>query len=288
MSYLTKTMVISAITNITLSIMKVVTGILGKSGALVADGVHSLSDLITDGVAVIGGKISNKPADDKHPYGHGNLEYLTSIGIGAVVLVLGLSLIKEATVTEIAVPNLILCVVSLFTIISKYALAKYIIKRGKIHKNSILVASGKESMMDAVSSLFVLVSIILMQFSDKITFLRYADMIASIIIGLFIVKTGFSIISENISTILGEKYDEPKYTNNVTDILIGNRLVEKVDNLIIIKYGPYYRLTVDIGMSPKIKLAEVYKVVKNLEKAIKRKDKRIKYININVKPYEGE
>lgn len=93
MSKITTTLLKSLIVNIVLVIVKFIVGIIGKSSALVADGIHSLSDLATDLVAIIGSKLSNKPADDEHPYGHGRIEYVTSIIIGIVILILGLTLV---------------------------------------------------------------------------------------------------------------------------------------------------------------------------------------------------
>ena len=88
-----KVMVVSMIVNAFLALIKVVFGIICYSTALVADGFHSFSDLATDLFAIIGNILSTKPADDKHPFGHGKLEYLTSLGIGLIILFVGFSII---------------------------------------------------------------------------------------------------------------------------------------------------------------------------------------------------
>lgn len=88
MNSVAKIMSFSIVTNIFLALIKIVSGLIGRSGALVADGIHSLSDLVTDFFAIIGSHMASKPADDEHPYGHGKAEYITSIVIGAVVLIL--------------------------------------------------------------------------------------------------------------------------------------------------------------------------------------------------------
>ncbi len=89
MSAVTKTMVVSMIVNVFLSLIKIISGILGSCNSLIADGIHSISDLSTDIIAIIGNKLSLKPADNKHPYGHGKIEYLTSLIISIVILFLG-------------------------------------------------------------------------------------------------------------------------------------------------------------------------------------------------------
>lgn len=289
MNYVTKTMHKSTMANVFLVVIKLISGFLGNSSALIADGFHSLSDFITDFIAIIGGKISNKPADDNHPYGHGNVEYLTSLIIGSVIIVLGLSLIKSSISKEIVIPSLILCLVSVLTIIVKYFLSKYVMKQGKIYNNNILISSGKESMMDTLSSLLVLVSIVLMQFSKEISLLKYADTVASILIGIFIIKTGFDILKINISAILGEKVKDEEYLNKIQKILECNDKVKGLDNLIVIKYGPYYKMSVDVMINPDMKMVESYKLLKRLEHDLKKRKYKISYVTITLKPYvEGD
>ena len=94
MSKVTTVMVISFITNSFLSLIKIIFGCIGHSSALIADGIHSFSDLSTDIVAMLGDFFARKPADRKHPYGHGKLEYLTSIFIGFVIIVFCILLIN--------------------------------------------------------------------------------------------------------------------------------------------------------------------------------------------------
>ena len=199
---ITKVLLVSSITNIFLSIIKILFGFIGKCNALIADGIHSLSDLSTDLVAILGNHLSLKPADKKHPFGHGKTEYLTSLIIGIVIIILGLSLIYNIFNKEIIIPDLLMIIVSLFTIISKLLLSNYIYKKGILYSNNILIASGKESRADVYSSIFVLMSIILMQFSNEFNILKYADMFSTVIIALFIIKIGFNILKDNIGILL--------------------------------------------------------------------------------------
>ena len=174
MEQTTKTMAISFIVNTILSIIKVIAGSIGKSSALIADGIHSFSDLITDVVAIIGSKIASKPADEKHPYGHGRLEYLTSAIIGTMILTVGIGIIKESFTSNITIPSKLVITVTTITIAMKFILSGYIIKKGKKLNNNILIASGYESSSDVISSVVVLTSSILMQFTKEIELLIYA------------------------------------------------------------------------------------------------------------------
>ena len=106
-------------TNIFLAVFKIVFGILGSSGALIADGIHSLSDMITDIFAGIGNIISKKPADYEHPFGHGNAEYLTCLVIGIIIAIMGINVINEGISKGITIPSVYVSLISLTTIIIK-------------------------------------------------------------------------------------------------------------------------------------------------------------------------
>ncbi|MDD2435170.1 MAG: GNAT family N-acetyltransferase [Bacilli bacterium] len=277
-----RVMLVSVITNIVLIITKLVAGILGKSGAVIADGVHSLSDLITDFFSIIGVKLSKKPSDQKHPYGHGKLEYLTSIGIGLMVLAVGFMIIYNSAGREVVVPSSFVIIATLFTIVAKFFLSSYVIYKGKQYKNNILLASGKESNADVISSIVVLISSILMQFEHDI--LKYADIVASIIVGIFIVRIGFNILKENISIILDEQETDNEYIEKIKNMIIKEEKIKSVDNLILIKFGSYYKLTMEISIDSNVSLLDAHNISHKIEAMIKKEDHAIRYINTHINP----
>ena len=280
-----KVMVVSMIVNIILSFIKIISGILGSSGALIADGIHSLSDLITDVFAIIGNLLSKKPADDKHPLGHGKLEYLTSMAIGIMVLFIGFSIIYNSFNHELIVPSILVIIVTLFTILLKLLLSSYVIKKGKEYNNNILIASGRESGADVISSLFVLLSTVLMQFSNYIPILRFSDLVVTIIVGIFIVRIGFELLKENISMILGERETDNSFLEDIRKIIMKEEIVINIDSLNLIKYGSYFEVVGEISMNEDLTLRECHDVVERIEKSLLDFDERNKYINIHVNPY---
>lgn len=284
MKHITRIIGISMITNFFLALFKFIFGILGKSSALVADGIHSFSDLSTDVVAFFGSKLANKPADEKHPFGHGKVEYLTSLIIGVVVLLLGLSLIADSVSKDIVVPNIYVIFVSLFTILAKYILSSYLVHSGKKYDNTILIASGKESRADVVSSIFVLVAAVCMQLQNAIPMLKYADIVASIIVGLFIVHTGFSLIKENVSVIIGEQETDKENLDRIKELLLSDEAVIKIDRLTVLKFGPSSSITCELTMNGNLSLFESHRIVDNIENQIKSMDHRYKYITIHINP----
>ncbi|MBE6138178.1 MAG: cation transporter [Firmicutes bacterium] len=280
-----KIMVVSMIVNFFLATVKVIAGIIGSSVALVADGMHSFSDLATDVFAILGTFLSHKPADDKHPFGHGKLEYLTSMGIGLIILFVGFSIIFGNVNNKIIVPSRLVIIISVFTIIIKFLLSQYVIKKGYEYNNNVLIASGKESNSDVISSIVVLASAILMQFATTIPIFKYADITATIIVGIFIIKIAIEVLRENISTIIGEQETDSKYLEEIKNIIVEDTKICSIDKLNLIKYGSSFEVIGEVGMDENLTLKESHDVIEQIEQKLKKFDERNRYITIHVNPY---
>ena len=279
---------ISVVTNFLLSIFKIIMGYIGKSSALIADGIHSFSDLLTDFFAMIGNYIAGKPADKKHPFGHGRLEYITSCGIGLVVLIIGFSLIKKSMSSSICIPSLLVIVVSFITILVKYFLSFYLIKMGKIYNNNILISSGRESRADVYSSIVVLISSILVQFSNKINIFSYSDVVATIIVGIFIIKTGFLIIKENLSVLIGEQESNSDILGELKNFILDDKNICSLDDLVMIKYGAYFKIIIEVSMESDLSLEQAHNNAHMLQNNIMKQYKWAKYITIHINPKKGD
>lgn len=285
MNKIIRVILVSFITNLGLSVSKIIFGILFKSNALIVDGIHSLSDLVTDVVVIFGSKIASKPADLNHPYGHGKLEYMISILIGTIIIILGLGIIFKVNNSEIIIPSILVVVVSFFTIIIKLSLSRYVLSKGKQYKNNLLVASGKESMTDVISSVVVLVSVLLMQLSHYSKYFIYADRVASIIVGIFIIKVGFDTVKDNISTIIGEQETDKEYIDEIRKIILNDSDIKEIKQLILLKYGTYYKLIGELAMDESLSLMEAHSKIDIIEENIINYSDKIAYINIHMCPY---
>lgn len=281
-----KVMAVSMVVNFLLAVTKIIVGIIGFSTPLIADGIHSFSDLATDVFAMLGNYLSHKPADEKHPFGHGKLEYLTSMGIGLIILFVGFSIVFGSVNNKIVIPSTLVIIVSVFTIIVKYILSEYVIKKGYEYKQNILIASGKESRTDVISSIVVLISSTLMQFSDKITILKYTDIIATIIVGIFILKIAIDVLKENVSTIIGEQETDDEHLEKIKNIVIKDKKILSIDKINLIKYGSYFEVVGEVSMDENLTLKESHDVIEKIEQKLKKFDERNRYITIHVNPYQ--
>ncbi len=281
----TKVLVKSLIVNILLTLTKFVFGLIYKSKVLVADGIHSLSDLATDIVSIYGSKLSLKPADTEHPYGHGKIEYLTSIVIGAVILALALSLLGNSLNAKTTITSNMVLYVTIFTILAKYLISRYILSKGVKYKSNLLVASGKESRSDVISSAIVIVTYFLSKLSSYSKIFLYSDTIGTFIIGLIILKTAYRILKENIVSILGEIEQDEEYLDKIREIILENSEVVNIEELNIIKYGHYYHANITINMDSNVTLEDACLVSNRIKKKLINKKTRISYAKISINPY---
>lgn len=285
MEKVTKVLVKSLIVNILLTLTKFVFGLIYKSKVLVADGIHSLSDLATDIVSIYGSKLSLKPADTEHPYGHGKIEYLTSIVIGAVILALALSLLGNSLNAKNTIASNMVLYVTIFTILAKYLISRYILSKGVKYKSNLLVASGKESRSDVISSAIVIITYFLSKLSSYSKIFLYSDTIGTFIIGLIILKTAYRILKENIVSILGESEQDEEYLDKIREIILENSEVVNIEELNIIKYGHYYQANITINMDSDVTLEDACLVSDRIKKKLINKKTRISYAKISINPY---
>lgn len=274
MNKTSKVLLTSLLANIIISCFKILFGFLGKSGALIASGFHSLSDMATDALAIVANKLSRKKPTFKHPHGYGRIEYIVGVIVGLVVFSLGVSIITDAILEKPVVPDKFVIIATLIALIPKGMLTLYLLSEGKRMRRDLLITSGKESMADVIGSFVVLISIIISQFSSYNSILVYAETIAMIIVGLLIIKISYSILKENFSSLIGQQVTDKPYRTQIKEIII-NDDVQTVKNLVIIKSGPFYDLECEVIMKKNDTLLEINKKLKKTENKLRDFDSKI-------------
>ncbi len=203
-----------------LAIIKVVVGKLGGSAALVADGIHSFSDLVSDGIVLYAAKHSSEAPDEDHPYGHDRFETIATFLLGIVLLLVGLGIIYDAFSRLMSPVTLthtnVLMVVAAISIISKEVLYWMTIKVANKYNSAMLKANAWHHRSDAISSIVVLVGIV-----GSMLGYDYLDLIAAIVVGAMIIKIAldFSLSSAKELVDTGiEKGDLEKLRNEMKAI----------------------------------------------------------------------
>ncbi len=271
----------SFFTNLVLASSKIFIGVTGSCAALIADGIASFSDMVTDIIAIIGGIFSSRPADKTHPFGYGKLEYLFSLLISLVILYLGVSIILDITNDEVVIPKNYVLPFIVVTIVIKIILVKYLTKKSKELNSEIILASALESKTDVYGSIIVFFSTILMMLSSYIEFFAYADTIGTILIAILIIRTGFVILKENVVELSETKFSG-SLNKEVRDIIHSFEEVERINRLYLFRNGSYYRLLAKLKMHEDIKLSKANELLDEIEKDLKKKGVKYAYIEMDV------
>ncbi|UCE23465.1 MAG: cation transporter [Candidatus Zixiibacteriota bacterium] len=180
--------------NVVLVVVKIFAGVVGRSQALVADGVHSISDLFSDFVVLVGLRLGRKEEDEDHPFGHARIETISSMLVGAILLIVGLGIAYNA-LTSIyehrqASPGLLTIFVAAFSVISKEAMYWYTLRVGRRIKSLAVVGNAWHHRSDAFSSVAVLIGVTAAYINPA---WDLADAYAALIVTLFILKVGWSL-----------------------------------------------------------------------------------------------
>ena len=278
----TKILIYSMINNFIIANTKIISGIYLGLSSLLADGLHTFCDFITDIICMIGTKISKHKPTKLHPFGFGKIEYLNNLFIGILLFLLGIFIIINGIKHEVVVPPLSLLLLLLFAILLKIIAIFIMDKVGKKINSQVLITSKEESKMDLVSSVVVAIIAIVLQFTDEYPWLKYTDLLGSIFIGIIVIKTALDIIIDNSFSLIGEVETDKEIIKKVEDFVSEFKGVEKQE-VTLIKSGSYYQLHLVLELDHNLTLRQVT----NLENKIKRSIIRhtsldIKYVTIYV------
>ncbi|HER24122.1 MAG TPA: cation transporter [Candidatus Atribacteria bacterium] len=259
---------ISIIVNTILFGLKYWVGITTYSIAIIADAWHTLSDSLTSLVVIIGFKVSSKPADKKHPYGHGQAEIISSVIIGTLLAVVGCNFLNASIQKFInhqsASYGTFAIVVFVISVIVKEGLAQFSIRAGKKINSQSLVADGWHHRSDALVSLMVVAGIFIGEY------FWWVDSIMGIVVSLVIFYTTYIILKESISTLIGEEPSED-FEIEIRKVIANNVSNDvKLHHLHLHKYGDNRELTFHIRLPAEMRLEEAHRISEKLEKEIKR------------------
>ena len=227
---------IGIVTNVLLAGFKAVVGVLASSVAIVMDAVNNLSDALSSVITIIGTKLSQRPADRKHPFGFGRIEYFSAIIIAVIVLSAGITSLIESvkkifhpTEPEYTTVTLVIIVVA---IVVKLLLGQYVKRKGQQLKSDALIASGSDALFDAVITLATLVSAGVMLLWNV-----SLDGILGALISLVIIKAGIEMLASPVNELLGTSIpaELSKQIIKETSDFEG---VHGVYDLILHNYGP--------------------------------------------------
>lgn len=271
--------------NVILTAFKMLAGIIGHSGAMISDAVHSLSDVFATFIAFLGVKLSKKSADSEHPYGHDRLECVASMVLAAILLATGIGIGMSGVKTIIAgdyshlqAPGTIALVAAIVSILTKEGMFWYTRHYAKILDSAAFMADAWHHRSDAFSSVGSLIGIGGAMFGFPVL-----DPLASVVICIFILKVAFDIFKDALDKMLDTSCSE-EYEEKLADYIRKSRGVERLDLLRTRMFGNKVYIDAEIAVDGTLSLKDAHAIAEDVHDNVEKKFPNTKHIMIHVNP----
>lgn len=280
-----KITLIGALVNVFLSILKISIGTISNSSALIADGIHSFSDLVTDFAIIIGARFWSAPADAEHPYGHGRFETITNIIIGSLLFIVALSMGWHAlnAITNNKTqytPTIATFIAALFSIVLKEILFKWTAIYAKRVNSQALYANAWHHRSDALSSYPVAIAVILNWIWPNI---KHLDQLATIFVSVLIIKASFDIIWPSIIEIT-EKTKDQKLIDDVRLLAQSSQNIKEIHKVRTRHQGSDIFIDFHILVSPQLSILDAHSIAEDLKTQILATNNNIFEVLIHIEP----
>ena len=261
--------IVGILSNLLLCVMKMLVGLISGSIAIVADAVNNLADASSSVITLAGFKLAAMPEDEEHPYGHARIEYIAGMVVSLIIIVVGVELGKNSF-DKILHPeplefSLSVVIVLLIAIGIKVWQAMFNISAGKKIKSLTLIATGTDSRNDVIATSAVLISIIAGYVLDI-----QIDGYMGVVVALFIIWSGISLVRETISPLLGEAPD-PELVQQIEDITLSYDGVIGIHDLVVHNYGPgkiFASIHIEVDSSVDVMIS--HDLVDNIERRLNK------------------
>ncbi len=270
-----KAIIFSAIINIIVALIKIIAGNVFSFMSFIADGFYTVSDFITDLLALLGAKIGKKRPNKRHPLGYGNFEYIMQMLMGFLILIVGFIVIFMSFNISYQKPNLIVIIFILMAICLKIFSSSVLLRAGKKINSSLLITSSKESYLDVFSSSMLILVILLSQF------ISFVDMIGSLIMGLLIIIQAIKIIFQNIMLLIGVSIRDKRIEGEIEKIFSKYRNID-INKITLVKNGPYYHLILGIIINKKWNIKRLINIESMIKKEIRKRKMGIGIIDFDI------
>ncbi len=278
---------IGSVVDLFLGVSKIFVGFAAQSQALIADGVHSLSDLVTDVAVLYAAKHSHQEADQDHPYGHGRIETVVTVGLGIALIGVAVGIMIDAThrlfePNTLMSPGIWALVIAFISVISKEAIYQYTMVVARRYRSNMLKANAWHSRSDAISSIIVVVGII-----GSMAGLTYLDAIAAIGVGIMISKIGWDLAWHSLKELI----DTGLETDRLKEIEKSILNVDGVTTLHILRtrqIGADALVDVHIQVEPHISVSEGHYISETVRAKLIKEIEEVIDVMVHIDPEDDE
>ena len=269
--------------NVLLAGFKLFAGVIGKSGAMVSDAVHSLSDVFATVIAFFGVRLSRQPEDEEHPYGHERIESVASLFLGLILAGTGLGigytgLRKLLSPEALEVPTLLPLIAAAVSIAAKEGMFQYTMHYAKKLNSSAFKADAWHHRSDAFSSVGSFIGIGLAKLGFPVM-----DPIASLVICLFILKIAFDISRDAVSKMLDTSCGE-EFEQGVRTFVEAQPGVRHIDLLHTRQFGNKVYIELEIAVQGDLPLVEAHAIAESVHHSLEKEYPAVKHVMVHVNP----
>lgn len=282
-----QTAVVGAITNLVLTIVKIAAGWLGQSQSLVADGVHSLSDLLSDGLVYYAARHAKEDPDEGHPYGHGRFETAGTVALGVFLMLIGFEIIWDSgsrlfKPESLLKPEFYTIYFVILSIISKEALFYYTRHVGRKIKSQLVLANAWHHRTDSISSVIVLVGLV-----GTMAGLPYLDAIAAVLVGLMIVHVGWQLGWGAMQELMDAAL-EAEQVKEIRDVINSVAGVSNIHMLRTRRLGGHASADVHVQVDPHLSVSEGHRIAEVVQQRLIDEVEMITDVIVHIDPEDDQ
>ncbi len=273
--------------NVLLALFKIVVGWIGQSQALIADGLHSLSDLISDGMVLVAAKYGSRRADADHPYGHARFETLAAVGLGILLMLVGLGVMYDAgrrllDFDKLWQPSVWALVVTVFSILAKEGLYHYTMHVARAVRSQLLKANAWHHRTDSISSFIVLIGV-----GGVMLGVSWLDAVAAMGVALMIIHVGWSISWQGVNELVDKGLGEDKI-REVREIILSVFGVRALHMLRTRRMGEDALVDVHILVNPTLSVSEGHQISETVRQRLMREMDEVNDVTVHIDPEDDE
>lgn len=280
---------VGVVGNIILAILKGVVGVISESRALVADAVHSASDVAGSLAVFIGVRAAKQPPDEDHPYGHGKAESIAAIIVAVLLFLVGIEIGKssfESFFEDIEAPKTLAIYAVVLSIIVKESMFRYKYRLGKRIKSDAIIVNAYEHRSDVYSSIAALAGIGAAIAGQKMgmDWLVYADPVAGLFVSLLVIKMAWKLGSESIHTTLDHVLHEEDIVG-LKETVSKISEIKKIDELHAREHGHYVIVDIKVSVDPHISVEEGHNIGKLVKEKLMSEHEHVQNVLVHINPY---
>lgn len=282
-----KVTLIGSAIDLTLAVLKLIFGFVANSQALIADGIHSLSDLATDFMVLFAAKHGSRDADETHPYGHGRFETLATVALGISLIVVAAGIAWDAidrlfNPEELLQPGVWALVVAILSVLSKEWIYHYTMRLARKLKSGMLKANAWHSRTDAISSIVVVIGV-----GGTMAGLEYLDSVAAVLVGAMVAKIGWDLAWQSVHELVDTALD-PERVDVIRREILAVGGVRELHMLRTRLMGGEALVDVHVIVDPKLSVSEGHYIGEKVRKRLIEEVEEVTDVMVHVDPEDDE